>query len=455
MVKGLWELRGGKRGGGAAPDGWLECPVISVKKIAIIGSGIAGLGTAYWLRDRADLTVYEKNDYFGGHTNTVRVEDQGQARAIDTGFMVYNEVTYPNLTRFFRELGVETCATNMSFSVRHGPSDLEYNGSSVSHLFAQRRNLWRPRFWRMLARIHRFNSEAVEALGDPRSAGMTLEAFVRDRGYGEDFLNLYLIPMAGAVWSTPPGKMLDFPAATLLRFWHNHGFLGLHTQHPWRTVVNGAQSYVLKLRALLGDRLRSGCPVLGVRRSGLGTGAEVCEADGVWRFYDKVVLACHADQSLRLLQDPTPEEVRLLSRFRYQANPTLLHTDASVMPRTRRAWASWNYRIERGADGALSHTTHYWMNSLQPIGSRPSYFVSLNDGGRVEPSRILRRIDYEHPLFDLEAIRAQGELAGLNSMHSEQSTYYCGAWFKYGFHEDGLRSGLDCARAIAGGEVWS
>ncbi len=424
------------------------------KKVAIIGTGISGLGTAYWLRDRFDLTLYEKNSYVGGHTNTVTVDEAGVSRPMDTGFMVYNEVTYPNLTRLFRELHVETCPTDMSFSVRHGPSRLEYNGSSLNHLFAQRANLLKPRFWRMLSSIHRFNSEAVDALRDPASASYTLEAFVRHRGYGDDFLNLYLIPMAGAVWSSPPQKMLEFPAATLLRFWYNHGFLGLHTQHPWRTVTGGARSYVAKILERLGDCVRTQTPALQVRRIDNGTRAEVQEADGSWKTYDKVVLASHADQSLQLLADPTPQESRLLSKFHYQPNPTLVHTDDSVMPKTQRCWASWNYRIERHPNGSLEHTTHYWMNSLQEISKRQNYFVSLNAERLVDPSKILRRIDYEHPLFTLEAIQAQAELPNLNELHPDQATYYCGAWFKYGFHEDGLSSALACARSLAREEVW-
>ena len=425
-----------------------------MKKVAIIGTGISGLGTAYWLKDRFDLTLYEKNSYIGGHTNTVTVSEAGSPRPMDTGFMVYNEVTYPNLTRLFRELAVETCPTDMSFSVRHGPSNLEYNGSSLNHLFAQRRNLLNPRFWRMLSSIHRFNSEAIAALQDPASTQMTLEAFVRNRGYGEDFLNLYLVPMAGAVWSTPPQQMLQFPALTLLRFWHNHGFLGLHTQHPWRTVARGACSYVAKITTLLGDRVQTHSPVLGVRRIANGTRAKVQEADGTWKTYDKVVLASHADQSLRLLADPTPQESKLLSKFRYQPNPTLVHTDSSVMPRTKRCWASWNYRIDQQLDGSLEHTTHYWMNSLQEISQKQHYFVSLNAEPLVDPSKILRRIDYEHPLFDLAAIHAQAELPSLNEIHPDQATYFCGAWFKYGFHEDGLSSALACARSMTREDLW-
>ena len=425
-----------------------------MKSIAIIGTGISGLGAAYFLRDRFDLTVYEQNAYAGGHTNTVAVEEHARVLPVDTGFMVYNEVTYPNLTRLFRELDVATKPTSMSFSVQHRPSGLEYNGTSLNHLFGQRRNLLNPRFWRMLQRINRFNSEAVAALEDPSCASITLRQFVEQRGYGDDFLNLYLVPMSSAVWSTPPELMLEFPATTLIRFWHNHGFLGLHTQHPWRTVVDGARSYVAKITGPLGDRLRLGRRVLRVSRSENPGRVRVHASDGTWADYDKVVMACHSDQALGLLSDPTERETRLLRLFAYQPNTVLLHTDRSVMPRTRRCWASWNYRIDQGADGRLLPATHYWMNSLQGVSEENDYFVSLNSEHRVAPDKILRRIEYEHPLFNLEAVAAQRELPGLNRLGPDQTTYYCGAWFKYGFHEDGFTSALECARALTGEPLW-
>ena len=413
-----------------------------MKKLAIIGTGMSGLGAAYFLRDRFDLTLYEKNNYAGGHTNTVTFTEGGQERPVDTGFMVYNEVTYPNLTRLFRELDVETKPTDMSFSVQYGPAGLEYNGSSLDHLFAQRRNLLNPRFWRMLIQINRFNSEAVSALEAVDSVDITLREYVKQRHYGDDFLNLYLVPMAGAVWSSSPERMLEFPASTLLRFWHNHGFLGLNTQHPWRTVVDGARSYVTKIRGLLGDRVRFGAPIRRVRRKLGESTVELQEDDGEWRVYDKVVIACHGDQAIALLDDPTAMESDLLSKFRYQSNATVLHTDSSVMPRSRKCWASWNYRVEGVEDGSLAHTTHYWMNRLQHVSEKQDYFVSLNAECRISPEKILRRIQYEHPIFDLEAVAAQKRLPMLNQVGASQTTYYCGAWFKYGFHEDGLSSAL-------------
>ena len=424
-----------------------------MSRLAIIGSGIAGLGCAHFLHARHQLTIYEQNDYAGGHTHTVVVDEAGRPVPIDTGFMVFNRVTYPNLLRLFHELGVETKPTDMSFSVQHLPSGLEYNGGSVNLLFVQRRNLFRPRHWRMLMAIARFNQEAVTALDDPRYAEMSLREYVAARGYGDDMFNFYLAPMSSAVWSTPPDKIGEFPAMTLLRFWHNHGFLGLHTQHPWWTVCGGAKSYVEKITAPFRHRLQLGRKAVRVTRG--NGGVEVAAADGAVERFDKVILACHGDQALALLGDPTPLETRLLREFAYQPNTATLHTDDRFMPRRRRCWASWNYRIALGEDGGTLPETHYWMNRLQAVSERENYFVSLNCHERVRPEKVLRRIEYEHPLFTLGAIRAQKELPMLNRLGSNQTTYYAGAWFKYGFHEDGFASALECARAVSGEPIWS
>jgi uncharacterized protein len=422
-------------------------------KMAIIGTGISGLGCAFFLHRRYDLTIYEQNDYAGGHTNTITVDEDMRPVPVDTGFMVFNPVTYPNLTRLFKELNVETKPTDMSFSVQHVPANLEYNGGSLNLLFAQRSNLLRPRFWKMLAKINRFNAEAVTALGDQKFARHTIREYIEERGYGNDMLNLYLVPMGSAVWSTSPDRMLDFPAMTLLRFWHNHGFLGLHTQHQWFTVNNGAVNYLKAISAPFYDRILLNKKVVKITRE---TGkVRITSADGSSQTFDKAILASHADQSLAMLADPTESESQLLKKFRYQPNTATLHTDPLFMPRTKRCWASWNYRIDSTPDGGILPTTHYWMNSLQGVSQHKNYFVSLNCHDRVAPEKVLRRIEYEHPLFDLAAIAAQKELPKLNSLSRDQTTYYAGAWFKYGFHEDGFTSALDCARAITGEPLWN
>jgi predicted NAD/FAD-binding protein len=421
--------------------------------LAIIGTGVAGLGCAHFLHSQYEVSLFEQNDYPGGHTNTVVVNEQGRQVPIDTGFMVYNEVTYPNLTRLFRELEVETKPTTMSFSVSHQPSGIEYNGAGLNRLFGQRRNLVSPRFWRLLLQMGRFNSEAIQALKDSTYETYTIRRYVEERGYGDDFLHLFLVPMSSAVWSTPPDRMLEFPAYTLLRFFYNHGFLGLHTHHPWRTVVAGARSYVAKMSAPWRDRIRLNQKVARVSRG--KDGVRVITNDGTESRFDKVIMASHADETLRLLADPTPTEQALLKEFQYQLNRVTLHTDPSVMPRTRACWASWNYRIEQQPGGMTAPSTHYWMNSLQGVSHKQSYFVSLNSDARIPEETVLRKIEYHHPLFSLGAVAAQKDLPGLNQLGRDQSTYFCGSYFKYGFHEDAFTSALECARAVTGEPIWS
>lgn len=417
--------------------------------LAIVGTGIAGMGCAHILKDRHDLTMFDQADYIGGHTNTIEVAEGARKVAFDTGFMVFNKVTYPRLVRLFEELSVPIKRTDMSFSVQHLPTRLEYAGSSLNHLFAQRRNLFRPRHYRMLLQVNRFNREAIEALTDPRWAGVTIGEYVEMRGYGADFLNLFLVPMSSAVWSTPPEGMLDFPAVTLLRFFHNHGFLGLHTQHPWWTVEGGSREYAKRLMAPLKDRVRLSDPVVAVQRLP-GGGAEVATKSG-WRGrFDRVILAAHADHSLAMLKDADVEERRLLTEFRYQPNRAVIHTDAVEMPKARLAWAAWNYRIQVGADGKVQPTTVYWMNQLQGVSDQVDYFVSINGGRDVDPSKVIRTIDYEHPLFSLGAVRAQASLPKLNRRDPGQAVFFCGSYFRYGFHEDAFSSAVDLCEVLTG-----
>lgn len=422
-----------------------------MSRIAIIGSGIAGLGCAWFLHRRHEVTVFEADDHIGGHSNTVGVDENGREVPIDTGFMVFNDVTYPNLIRLFDTLNVPTKPTSMSFSVHHGPSGIEWNGAGFDTLFAQRKNLFNPRHWRFLFQLNRFNKEAVPALDEPQWRDMSLADYVDAREYGQDFLERYLIPMSSAVWSTPPEKMLRFPAITLLRFWHNHGFLGLDTQHPWRTIDGGSREYVRRLIAPFRDRIHVSTPVQTIRRDA-GAIEVITDQRGVETF-DRVILATHPPQSLRLMDTPTEREREILGAFAYQSNEVHLHSDDRFMPATRRCWASWNYRTDE-IEGQARPTTHYWMNCLQGVSQNRDYFVSLNAGNRVPEKSVHRRIDYEHPLFDLEAIRAQDRIPELNDPGNNTETFFCGAWTRYGFHEDGFLSSVNLCQTLLGGDPW-
>jgi len=412
-----------------------------VERIAVIGTGIAGLGCAWNLREHARVTLFEQDKRPGGHTNTVVVEEDGVEVPIDTGFIVFNKVTYPNLCRLFDELGVETQAGEMSFSVQHLPDRLEYNGMGFAKVFAQRRNLLRLRFYRLLGEIMRFFKVANAALDDADIRDLTVRQFAERNGFDRDLLDYYLVPMSAAIWSSQPGEALDFPAAMLIRFFHNHGFLGVKTHHPWFTVSRGAINYVRRIVAKSGE-LRLGAGVASVEET--DDGVKVGCADGSVDWFDRVIIAAHADQALRMLSRPDADQKRLLGAFRYQANHATLHTDISVMPKNRIAWASWNYRVE--ADGSAA--PHYWMNALQRVSQRRDYFVSLNCRERIRPEAMLYETEYEHPIFTLEAMRAQAELATLNRRSLRQRVYFCGSYFRYGFHEDAYWSALEACAAV-------
>lgn len=418
-------------------------------RIAIIGTGISGLGAAWALRHRAQITLFEAGSHFGGHTHTVDVDLPGELPfAVDTGFLVLNERTYPRLQALFAELNIPLATSDMSFSVQTplaGGDMLEWSGSNLDTVFAQRRNLARPAFWRMLRDILRFNREATALARRPDAeldADLTVGQYLRREGYGDTFLHWYLLPMTASIWSCPPGQMLDFPLATLVRFCDNHGLLQVNDRPQWFTVRGGARQYVQAMLAQLPDA-RLNTPVHRVTRH--DDGVEVHTHEGpIW--FDRVIFACHSDQALALLDAPSPAEQEVLGTIRYQPNRALLHTDTRLLPRARRAWASWNY--ESGAttgEQAPTVCLHYLLNKLQPLPTQRPIVVSLNPLREPAPHTVLREISYAHPIFDRAAIAAQRRVPELQG---RQHSYFCGAWCGYGFHEDGLKSGFEAAQAL-------
>lgn len=416
-----------------------------MESIAIIGTGIAGMGCGHFLHKRYDIEFYEQNSYIGGHTNTVYVEEEGRKIPIDTGFIVFNNVTYPNLVRLFKQLKVEVKPTKMSFGVQHIPSGLEYGSLN---LFAQKRNYLNPGFWRMLFQIKRFYAEAGEILENERYASYSLLDYVKEKHYGNDFLYNYIVPMSSALWSTPTDITLQYPARALVRFFKNHGLLGINTQVQWCTVQNGSWQYRDKLIAPFKHKIQVGKAAKKVIRE--DGKVVIIASDGSEKKYDKVIFACHADQALRLIYDRTELENSLLSPFKYQKNIATLHTDEAVMPKIRSTWSAWNYRVEN-IRGELTSTTIYDMNCLQEVSKKKNYFVSINDPGVVDQSKIIRRIEYEHPIFTTETARAQESLQVLNE---NGVSYFCGSYFRFGFHEDAFTSAVNLCSKLLVQDAW-
>ena len=430
-------------------------------KIAIVGAGISGLAVAHLLRGQAELTLFEAGDYFGGHTHTVDLTLDGPTgpvtHGVDTGFLVFNERTYPRLIKLFAELDVATVKSDMSFSVQvpgaRAGSPLEWSGSSLSTVFAQRRNLVNPRFLRMLRDVLRFNrlASAIAERGQEAELMQPLVDFLNRHDLSAEFRDWYFLPMLGCIWSCPIDQMLRFPVATMIRFCHNHGLLQVTNRPQWWTVAGGARHYVDKIVAQVADkRLRT--PVQRITRDAQGV---LITSSGQTERFDKVVLASHSDQSLALLQDASWLERKTLGAIRYQANRAVLHTDTAVLPKQRRAWAAWNYQRRALAPGRQPSTSahqmaarvclHYLINKLQPLPFQQPVLVSLNPLDEIDPRQIHGSFDYAHPVFDVAAIRAQRQLPALQG---QQHTYFCGAWTGYGFHEDGLKSGLDVAARL-------
>jgi uncharacterized protein len=413
-----------------------------MEKLAIIGTGIAGMGCAHFLQKKYDLTLFEQNDYIGGHTNTIAVAEDGKDVFMDTGFMVFNFETYPNLVKLFADIKAPIKKTDMSFSVQYKPTGLEYCGSGINGLFAQRKNIFNIKYIKMLMEISRFNKVSLEIIDNAAYENHSLQEFIKEFNFSEEMLWKYLVPMSSAVWSTPMDKMLDFPALTLIRFFKNHGFLGLNTQHQWYTLENGSESYKKILINPFKDKIRSSNAIVKVSKN--NDKVNLTLKNGEKLEFDKVIFACHADQALKILDDPSADEKRLLSPFKYQKNTATVHTDESVMPKNKKTWSSWNYRIEE-INGELLPTTIYWMNNLQGVSEKKNYFVSINAfPNSIAKENLIKEIEYEHPLFDLAAINAQKELSLLNE---KGPLYFCGSYFKYGFHEDAFKSAVDlCIR---------
>ena len=403
-------------------------------RIAIVGTGVSGLVAGHLLSRDHEVAVFESRDRIGGHTNTVEVEGpDGSALRIDTGFIVYNEHNYPLFTRLIDQLGVATQPSNMSFSVKCDHTGIEYNGSTLRQIFAQKRNLLRPSFYRMLLDILRFNREAAPAIANG-TAGMTLGEYVRGAGYSDGLSDLYLLPMGSALWSIPRDQVLAMPAAFFVRFFENHGMLTVDDRPQWRVIAGGSNEYLAPLVRPFQEAIRTSTPVTSVSRA----------HDHVLvnsERFDEVVFACHSDQALDALSDATPRERELLGALPYQANDVVLHTDTSVLPRRHNAWGSWNYHLRGGAEGPATVT--YNMNMLQTLRTPQTFCVTLNATDTIDPSSILYRTTYHHPVYTNAGFDAQSrhdEISGTNRTH------YCGAYWGFGFHEDGVRSGVRVAK---------
>ena len=421
-------------------------------KLAIVGSGISGLAVAHTLKDHADITVFEAGDYFGGHTHTVDITlptPQGLVtHGVDTGFLVFNERTYPNLINLFAELNVETAPSDMSFSVKvpgalNGKT-LEWSGTDLNSVFAQRGNLVNPRFWRMLADVMRFNALCTRIAKEQREKELQqpLSDFLRTHKFSEPFRDWYFLPMLGCIWSCPTDQMLQFPVATMIRFCHNHGLIQVTNRPQWFSVVGGARNYVEKILAGVHDK-RLNTPVRLIERDEMGVRIIT---DGHAERFDQVVIATHTDQALSMLRQASGEERSLLGAIRYQDNRAVLHTDASVLPANPKTWAAWNYERAASSERESSRVClHYLLNRLQRIPFAQPVVVSLNPLQDIDPATIVGEYDYAHPVFDLGAIEAQKRLPLLQG---QQHTWYAGAWTGYGFHEDGLKSGLQVGRAL-------
>ncbi len=416
-----------------------------MKRVAVVGSGISGLAVAHALAGQAHVTLFEAGAYFGGHSHTVDVTLEGVTHGVDTGFLVFNERTYPNLIKLFDDLKVQTAPSDMSFSVQVPQQGLEWSGSDLNSVFAQRSNLLRPRFLRMLADVLRFNKLATSLAESGAEAELAepIGDFLDRHAFGASFRDWYFLPMIGCIWSCPTDQMLRFPVATMIRFCHNHGLIQVANRPQWHTVRGGSRNYVTRMLKFIPDA-RLNAPVRSVRRNpqGSGAGGVMVATDSGQERYDEVVLACHSDQALALLAEPGADERAILGAIRYHPNRAVLHTDTTVLPRRRLAWAAWNYaRATSTGREQAAVCLHYLINRLQPLPWQQPVLVSLNPDPARAPatSKVIAEIEYSHPVFDQAAIHAQERL---HQIQGRSHLWFCGAWTRYGFHEDGLMSAL-------------
>lgn len=415
-------------------------------RVAVVGSGISGLSAAWHLNTHCDVTVFESDDRPGGHSHSVNVGTDSEPLWIDVGFIVFNEPCYPNLVALFKHLGVAHQLSDMSFGVSIDRGSLEYSSLGLKGLFAQARNLFRPRFLSLLLDIARFYREAPKDIAARERPGYRLGDYLKDRNYGRAFIDDHLLPQAAAIWSTSAQQIMDYPFRAFIAFFENHGLLQVLDRILWRSVIGGAQAYLKELIKPFAHRIRTGCVIRKVERA--GNGVILTDESGASHVFDDVVFATHADVTLQILgTEATGDEQRTLSAFAYTSNEVVLHTDTSLMPRRKAAWSSWNYMGERVASGDQQLCVTYWMNLLQVLKTKQDYFVTLNPTHPVDPAKIIKRIVFDHPLFNAQAIAAQDDLAALQGLNH---TWFCGAYFGSGFHEDGLQSGLAVAEAITG-----